>query len=226
MTTELDISSLSIEAWDLDALTPSVNNHKKHTDETVRRLAKSMNRLGQIQPVLVDKDGEIIAGHGRHLAAKLLGWAKVKVIQLPVDKKTAIEMRIADNTTSNQNIDGQLLAKELREAGVELNELDAFIQDDGLMSLIHADLEDDLGIDDTALANDINASVEDFAAEGERRMEDVENEDTPLRRVFGFTKVSPRQARVLQDFMGVVTKETGLDDPAEALATWVGDYLS
>lgn len=48
---------------------PYTRNAKKHPDEQLRKLAESIQKFGFRQPVLVDKDGVIIAGHGRYFAA-------------------------------------------------------------------------------------------------------------------------------------------------------------
>ena len=61
----------------IDKLIPYVNNAKKHTDDQVTRIASSIREFGFVNPVLVDKDFNIIAGHGRVMAAQKLGWTEV-----------------------------------------------------------------------------------------------------------------------------------------------------
>jgi len=62
-----------IENIAVDKLIPYVNNAKQHTEEQVTKIASSIREFGFLSPVLIDKDYNIIAGHGRVMAAKKLG---------------------------------------------------------------------------------------------------------------------------------------------------------
>jgi|TARA_R110002050_G_scaffold2506_2_gene14503 ParB-like chromosome segregation protein Spo0J len=61
----------------VDALIPYARNARTHSDEQVAQLAASIKEWGWTTPVLVDEDGEIIAGHGRVMAARKLGIEEV-----------------------------------------------------------------------------------------------------------------------------------------------------
>jgi DNA modification methylase len=63
-------------------LIPYVNNSRTHSDEQVTQLASSMKEFGFTNPVLIDEDGGLIAGHGRVLAAKKLGIEELPSIVL------------------------------------------------------------------------------------------------------------------------------------------------
>lgn len=65
--------ALTIEHRSPDGLKPYPGNARTHSKKQVRQIADSIERFGFTNPVLVSDDGEIIAGHGRVLAAKLLG---------------------------------------------------------------------------------------------------------------------------------------------------------
>ena len=71
-----------IEMRDLGSLRPYTRNPRKHSRNQIRQLAKSFKKFGFVVPLLVTEDGEIIAGHGRFEAAKLLGVAELPVICL------------------------------------------------------------------------------------------------------------------------------------------------
>ena len=71
-----------IETWPLARLKPYARNAKTHGAEQVAKIAASMAEFGWTVPVLVDGDGEVIAGHGRILAAEQLGLTQVPVIVL------------------------------------------------------------------------------------------------------------------------------------------------
>ena len=230
-TRKITMEDTKIQAWTLDRLKPAENNHKKHSDESTAKLAKSLADIGQIQPIVVDKEGEIIAGHGRWMAAQRLGWDKVKVIQVPVSRDIAIKARIADNLMSNQDIDQDKLLAELNELGdmsdlddMDLN-LDSMIIDDGLKKLVGMDRKDDFGLNDDAFSENINDDAKRFTKENEKIMGDAEDGETPLHKVFGFKNVSPSQARSIKDFMAVVMDERAEDDPAAALTGWVEEIM-
>ena len=78
-----------IETWPLERLKPYDRNAKTHGADQVRKIAGSMARFGWTVPVLVSGDGEVIAGHGRILAATQLGLTEAPVIVLDHDRGAA-----------------------------------------------------------------------------------------------------------------------------------------
>lgn len=83
---------------ELSSLIPYVNNSRTHSDEQVAQIAASIKEFGFTNPVLIDGEGGIIAGHGRVMAARKLGLNEVPCIVLShlseAQKKAYI---IADN---------------------------------------------------------------------------------------------------------------------------------
>lgn len=71
-----------IELSPIDQLVPYSRNARTHSRKQVRQLAASMRRYGFTVPVLIDEDNQILAGHGRVEAAKLVGLAAVPTIRL------------------------------------------------------------------------------------------------------------------------------------------------
>ena len=63
-------------------LTPYANNPRTHSEQQIDQLAASIEEFGFNNPVLVDKDNSVIAGHGRIMAARKLGMDKVPVVEL------------------------------------------------------------------------------------------------------------------------------------------------
>jgi DNA modification methylase len=132
-----------IERWPLERLKPYARNAKTHGDDQVAKIAASMVQFGWTVPVLVGGDGEVIAGHGRILAATHLGLTDAPVIVL--DHLTEAERRayrIADNKLTELGAwDETLLAGELQEllaadfdlsvVGFSDAELDALLAGDG-----------------------------------------------------------------------------------------------
>lgn len=97
-----------------DALLPYARNSRTHSDEQVAQIAASIREFGFTNPVLVDADNCIVAGHGRVMAAKQLGMAEVPTIN--VGWMTEVQRRayvIADNQLAlNAGWDETVLAQE------------------------------------------------------------------------------------------------------------------
>lgn len=107
---------------DIAALRPYVRNARTHSKKQIKQIARSIERFGFTNPVLVSDDGEIIAGHGRVEAARLLGWKTVPTLAL--SHLSEAERRayvLADNKLAlNAGWDREILAIEL-QALVELD---------------------------------------------------------------------------------------------------------
>ena len=105
-----------IEMLPVAALKPYAGNARRHSKKQVRQIADSINCFGFTNPVLVSDDGEIIAGHGRVMAAKELGLKSVPTLKL--SHLTAEERRayvLADNKLAlNAGWDIEILAIELQ----------------------------------------------------------------------------------------------------------------
>ena len=71
-----------IEQLPIDDLIPYIRNSRTHSDAQVGQIAASIKEFGFTNPVLIDKDGGIIAGHGRVLAARKLKMDEVPCIRL------------------------------------------------------------------------------------------------------------------------------------------------
>jgi DNA modification methylase len=108
---------LTIIYVEIADLKPDPRNPRLHSPTQTRAIARSVQQFGFLVPVLIDTSNQIIAGHGRIQAAKLLGWSAVPAIQ--VEHLSEPERRafaLADNQlTLNAEWDDRLLAEELRE---------------------------------------------------------------------------------------------------------------
>lgn len=104
-----------LESMAVADLRPHDRNPRTHSKKQVAQIAESIRRFGFVNPVLVDREGQVIAGHGRIEAAKLLGMTKVPVLRL--EHMTEAEKRayvIADNRLAElAGWDNDLLALEL-----------------------------------------------------------------------------------------------------------------
>lgn len=88
----------NLESIEIDALIPYARNSRTHSEAQVAQIAASIKEFGFTNPILIDEDGGIIAGHGRTLAARKLGLSKVPCLRLSyltdAQKKAYV---IADN---------------------------------------------------------------------------------------------------------------------------------
>lgn len=122
----------NVDLVDADDLLPYGSNPKEHPPEQVDKIASSIKRFGWDQPIVIDEDGEILKGHGRHQAARKLGLDRVPVIRrvglTDAEKRAA---RIADNRTAQSEWDDGLLEAELELLDESDMSMEATAMDDG-----------------------------------------------------------------------------------------------
>jgi DNA modification methylase len=112
---------MKIQEIEIEKLIPYARNSRTHSDEQVAQIAASIKEFGWTNPILVDGEAGIIAGHGRLAAARKLGMKKIPVIELShlssTQKKALI---IADNKLAlNAGWDNDMLALEFEELEIE-----------------------------------------------------------------------------------------------------------
>lgn len=144
-----------IKVMPVASLKPYANNARTHSEEQVEQLAKSIEKFGFNNPILVQEDLTVIAGHGRLAAAQKLGMTDVPVIVLKHLTPTQVRAYVlADNKLAlNAGWDNEMLRAELL-AIQEAGEID--------LSLIGFD-EKDLGF----LVKD-EGEIEQLCEHGER----------------------------------------------------------
>ena len=96
-------------------LIPYINNSRTHSEEQITQIASSIKEFGFTNPILIDQDNSIIAGHGRLQAVKKLGYEEVDCILISGLTKTQIKaLIIADNQLAlNASWDIDKLSLEL-----------------------------------------------------------------------------------------------------------------
>jgi ParB-like chromosome segregation protein Spo0J len=107
----------SLESLPIASLTPWTRNARTHSRKQLRQIADSILRFGFTNPVLIDSENRILAGHGRVEAARNLGMEAVPCLRF--DHLSQAERRayvLADNKLAlNAGWDEELLALELKE---------------------------------------------------------------------------------------------------------------
>jgi len=116
---------LKIQYKPIQDLIPYARNSRTHNDAQVAQIAASIKEFGWTNPVLLDGENGIIAGHGRVMAAQKLGESEVPTIELShMDDNQKRAYIIADNKLAlNAGWDNEMLALEvadLKDAGYDL----------------------------------------------------------------------------------------------------------
>jgi len=147
-------------------LIPYARNSRTHSAEQVAHIAASIREFGWTNPVLIDGENGIIAGHGRVLAAHKLGETQVPTIELShmsdTQKRAYI---IADNKLAlNAGWDSEMLALEiddLRDAGFDLDIL-AFDPSELQNSAVDYSVLDDDDVEDqlNEMANGVRKAIQ------------------------------------------------------------------
>ncbi|MHA6688805.1 ParB/Srx family N-terminal domain-containing protein [Mesorhizobium sp. A556] len=116
--------SLQIEIMPPAALRPYLRNARIHPKRQIKKIAESIRQIGFVNPILIDEHEEIIAGHGRLMAANLLGLDAIPVIRIrDLSEAQKRALRIADNKLAlDSTWSSELLAEELEElAGLDFD---------------------------------------------------------------------------------------------------------
>jgi ParB-like chromosome segregation protein Spo0J len=126
----------------LDKVRPNPRNPRKHSTRQINKLARIIRKQGCNVPLLVDREGNLLAGHARYQACQSLGFTEVPTICLEhLDENQARAFALADNRLGElSEWDEKLLAEQLKElslvldfdlelSGFDIGEIDLRIQD-------------------------------------------------------------------------------------------------
>ena len=161
-----------IETVSLSSIVPYWRNPRVITDEAVLKTAESIETYGYQQPIIVNSEMTIIAGHTRYAALKRLGWTEVPVIVSDLDGASEKAYRVIDNKTGEYTgWDSDLLRSEL--AKFEQEVLDSYFPNLG-----EEGLEGELPQFDAESLEDLFSSAYEA--------EQVEEETLPLTCIYCF----------------------------------------
>jgi ParB-like chromosome segregation protein Spo0J len=150
--------NLAIRLHSIASLKPNPRNPRLHSKKQIRQIAKSIETFGFNVPLLINRDSQVVAGHGRLEAAKILGMREVPAISLGhLSEAQAEAFLIADNRlTENAEWDDKLLAESFKQlaeldlnfsletTGFEMAEIDLLIEDAEISSDAKADPADEI----------------------------------------------------------------------------------
>lgn len=198
-----------IELKPVEWLIPYERNAKLHPTEQIERLAATIKRFGWDQPIVAWKDGSIIKGHGRRLAAIKLGMKEVPVwVRDDLTREEADAARIADNAVFGMQYDTRALQEELGRLMAE--EPDFSLDDIGLTekekTLLTKTLDE---AEEAAVMRDTIAEIEAQKTEDARQVDAADAEEISLAKALGFAKITRAQGRVIGSFMAEAEGFTG-----------------
>lgn len=126
------MTELRIEYVPIEQITPYAGNAKQHPKEQIEQIKRSIKLMGFNDPIAVWKNGEIIEGHGRLIAAKQLGMKEVPIIRLDSlsDEQRRAYILIHNQLTMNTGFDVDMLNVELANiTEIDMTEFDFEIPD-------------------------------------------------------------------------------------------------
>jgi len=216
MTTK--ITKSPVEQRDIGWLRPYALNAKEHDDKQVSKIAASMDKFGWIgNPIVANPAGDILAGHGRRLAALKRGMKQVPVeIISGLTEEEERAYRLADNRVAISNIDTGILQQELAGMSFDLDdifdkkELDFMIAD---MGALNSD----------AFIADLDAAVTRQVEETAATLAAVDGKQVKIEKALGFKSIKGKDERYVTIFMSQLEAETG-KTAAEAFIDFVKHF--
>ena len=131
---------MKVENRKLDEIAPYKKNAKKHDKTQINNVAESIRQYGFVQPIVVDKYGDIVIGHCRYEAAKVLGMKDVPCVCVDdLTEEQVKALRIVDNKSNESEWDFDLLADELPELDLSAFDFDFGIDDDEETEIVEYD---------------------------------------------------------------------------------------
>lgn len=194
----------NIKIWPIEKVLPYARNAKKHDKAQVSKIAQSIKQFGWTQPIVVDKDGTIIAGHGRRLAALSLEMKEVPVwVRDDLNEAEVRALRLADNRVAESQMDAEMFKQELADLDFDLSN----IFDEKELGFSIADLGQ---IDTGAFVADIGAAVDKQTEEVRKTAEESASKPVAIHKVLGFKEINGAHQITITRFMAHIEHLTGV----------------
>jgi hypothetical protein len=206
---------MKIEKIPTDKLIPYARNAKKHDAAQVSKLAGSIREFGFNNPVLIDKDNGIIAGHGRVMAAQQLGLADVPCIRLG---------HLTDNQRKAYILADNRLAEigggwDQEMLGIELSDLREADFDLDLVGFEGSEIEHFLN------PPELSQDVLQGGDQGKTPADQLENYENSTIRQIVLIMGAEEFEEVMKN-LGDIKKERGLDSNTEATIHAIKEYAN
>ncbi len=201
------VAKPKIEMWAIDRLIPYEKNAKIHTPTQIESLAKVISTQGWDVPIVVDKDGVIIKGHGRRMAAIHLGLKEVPVIcrtdLTPAQVKAA---RLSDNRVAMTDFDTTLIKDELSALNLEGFDVGSMGFDSKELDMMIQDLD---RVDSTVFEGAPAANEDKKPADAPEAPQKPAEKTIELAATLGFKAVPESFERALVKFQSYAESMTG-----------------
>ena len=114
---------MQIKEINIETIKPYVRNAKKHGEVQIKNISESIKQFGFRQPIVLDKNMEIVIGHGRFEAAKKLGMKTVPCIMADdLSDEQIKKLRVIDNKVNESEWDLDLLSLDIM--GIDFSDFD------------------------------------------------------------------------------------------------------
>lgn len=205
----------STNTWTIDTIVPYEKNAKIHNDKQVEKIAHSIKEFGWVgNPIVVNEDGVILAGHGRRLAALKLGLKDVPIKVIDnLSEAAQRAYRLADNRVALSDIDSAILQKELADLDFDMDG----IFDKKELEFMEADLGD---FNADAFVDDIELEVAKQADESVRKVAEVDAREVAIGKALGFKTIAGADERHVAKFMAQIEAELSLEG-ADAFVAFI-----
>ena len=209
------LASIPPEMWPIERIVPYENNNKVHTDNHVKVLAENISNIGLLDPLIVEEDGTIIAGHGRFGACKLLQHKLVPVrVARGLTKEEAKIARIAHNKTASIDYDFEAMKRDVADMTMG----DDFASLTGLTGKELDMLTSDIDVADIAsLTEDLQEELSDQEEKAGDLAKEIDKKEEPIVKVLGFKSIPVADIKTVNRFMAIIMHKYGTNNPAEAM---------
>lgn len=214
-------NEVKIEKWNVDKLIPYENNVKVHDEAQVKKIAESIKKFGwRGNPIIVDKNGVIIAGHGRRLAAIHLGLKKVPVsVETEMSPDEIKAYRLADNRVALSGTDTDMLKLELES--FEYEDLLGGVFDSKELDFMSADLG---MMNFDALITDLGGAVKEQQNETDDKVANASSKNVSIAKAIGFNNIQGKDQIYVTKFMAEIEHSTGKTG-ADAFCSFVRSFV-
>lgn len=193
-----------IQMWDVNRPKPYALNAKIHDPAQVSKIASSIKQFGwRGNPIVVDENEEILAGHGRQKAAFELGLKHVPVQQmLDMTEEQKRAFRLADNRVAISNLDSDLLAQELATLDFSLEG----IFDKKELEFMVADLGE---LSPTAFVADLDHEIAEQDRETAETIIAIADKPVAIAKALGFKTIKGADERDVAMFIAQLEADSG-----------------
>lgn len=202
-----------VELMEIDKIKPYDRNAKVHTESQVNSLVQVIKEQGWDVPIVVDRNGVVIKGHGRRLAALSMGLEKVPVIvRYDLTDAQVKAARLSDNRVAMGDFDVDLIKNELADLKVEGYDLNTtgFGEKELAMMLGELDQIDISSFDEAPDAPEASVSASDERQAVESSEDSAKEKALLVSDLLGFKHIPAKYKADLIEFMAQVESASDL----------------